>query len=196
MKVGYGHGTENSRPAGRATRALARIFRTRGGACGGRRTPARAACARQGRGRGGQDGPVATLAEPHAIDADELYRKTFGNPFFVTEVLAAGEEQIPNTVSDAVLARAARLSPEAHTLLEAVAVMPPEAELWLLGTLAGQAIDHLEECVSSGMLRSESQAVAFRHELARLAVESSLPPNRRIALHRKALAGLATPPTG
>ena len=32
------------------------------------------------------------LAEPHGVDADQLYRKTDGNPFFVTEVLAAGEE--------------------------------------------------------------------------------------------------------
>src|SRR3954471_4927242 len=40
---------------------------------------------------------VATLAEPHGIDADELYRITTGNPFFVTEVLAAGEGKTPPT---------------------------------------------------------------------------------------------------
>ena len=33
---------------------------------------------------------VAALAEPHGVDADELYRKTEGNPFFVTEVLGGG----------------------------------------------------------------------------------------------------------
>jgi tetratricopeptide (TPR) repeat protein len=38
--------------------------------------------------------------------------------------------------------------------------------------------------------------VAFRHELARVAVEESLPPNRRLLLHRKALAALADPPAG
>jgi hypothetical protein len=31
---------------------------------------------------------VAELAGPHQIDVEELYRKTGGNPFFVTEVLA------------------------------------------------------------------------------------------------------------
>ena len=56
---------------------------------------------------------VAKLAAPHGVDADKLYRTTDGNPFFVTEVLAAGEEQIPPTVRDAVLARTARLSPGA-----------------------------------------------------------------------------------
>jgi hypothetical protein len=51
---------------------------------------------------------VARLAEPHEVDADELYRNTAGNPFFVSEVLAAGPGAVPQTVRDAVLARASR----------------------------------------------------------------------------------------
>ena len=99
---------------------------------------------------------VARLAEPHGVDADDLYRKTAGNPFFVTEVLAAADAQIPNTVRDAVLARVARLSPTARALLEAVAVVPPRAEPWLLEALAPEALDHVEECLASGMLSSAS----------------------------------------
>jgi hypothetical protein len=56
-------------------------------------------------------GAVAQLAEPYGVDAVELYRKTAGNPFFVVEALATRAEEIPETVRDAVLARAARLSP-------------------------------------------------------------------------------------
>ena len=44
----------------------------------------------------------------------ELHRRTAGNPFFVTEVLAAGRREIPETVRDAVLARAARLDDAAR----------------------------------------------------------------------------------
>jgi DNA-binding CsgD family transcriptional regulator len=139
---------------------------------------------------------VAKLAEPHGVDPQELYRRTAGNPFFVTEALAAGAGEIPQTVRDAVLARAARLRPGARTLLEAVAVTPPHAELWLLETLAREVLDHLDECVASGMLTAEPAGVAFRHELARLAVEESVAPKRRIELHEAALAALATPPTG
>jgi len=40
---------------------------------------------------------VARLAAPHGVDAEVLYRRTGGNPFFVTEVLAAGGEEIPVT---------------------------------------------------------------------------------------------------
>ena len=135
---------------------------------------------------------VAKLAEPHGIDADELYRTTAGNPFFVTEVLAAGEGKTPPTVRDAVLARMARVSPVARTLLEAVAVVPPQAELWLIDALAADAADSLEECLAAGMLAAVSGGVAFRHELARLAVEETLPPNAKLALHRRALAALAS----
>jgi class 3 adenylate cyclase/tetratricopeptide (TPR) repeat protein len=139
---------------------------------------------------------VVKLAEPHGVDADELFGKTAGNPFFVTEALAAGEGELPRTVRDAVLARAARLSPPAAALVDAVAVAPPNVELWLLEALAGDAVDRLDECLTSGMLTHGPGGVAFRHELARRAVEESLPPNRRFLLHRKALNALADPPTG
>src|SRR5207248_7582981 len=78
---------------------------------------------------------VAQLAEPHAVDAAELFSVTGGNPFFVTEVLASGNDSIPPTVRDAVLARAARLSTDASSLLGAVAIAPPQIELWLLQAL-------------------------------------------------------------
>jgi predicted ATPase len=83
---------------------------------------------------------VAELAAPHRVDAQDLYRRTAGNPFFVTEALAADEEELPLTVRDAVHARTARLSPDARSLLEAVAVVPWDAELWLLEALAGEAV--------------------------------------------------------
>ena len=75
---------------------------------------------------------VADLAQSHELDPDELFRKTAGNPFFVTEVLGAEADEIPHTVRDVVLARAARLSSPARRLLEAVAALPPRADLWLL----------------------------------------------------------------
>jgi DNA-binding CsgD family transcriptional regulator/tetratricopeptide (TPR) repeat protein len=133
---------------------------------------------------------VAELAGGAGIDAAELYRRTLGNAFFVTEALAAGAGEVPLTVKDAVLARAARLSPRARTVLEAAAVVPPQAELWLLETLAGDAVDELEACLASGMLTASTDGVAFRHELARLAVEGSLPRHRRVELHRKALQAI------
>jgi DNA-binding CsgD family transcriptional regulator/tetratricopeptide (TPR) repeat protein len=139
---------------------------------------------------------VAKLAEPHGFDPDELFRTTGGNSFFVTEVLAAGRDEMPSTVRDAVLARVARLSPEARTVVEAVAVAPQEMEHWLVDAVAGDAGQRLDDCLAAGVLVPRPGAVAFRHELARLAVEESLPPNARIALHSLALAALTSPPKG
>jgi DNA-binding CsgD family transcriptional regulator/tetratricopeptide (TPR) repeat protein len=139
---------------------------------------------------------VTELAGPHGIEGRELCRRTGGNPFFVTEVLEAGGDGIPETVRDAVLARAGRLSDPARRLLQAVAVVPGRVELWLLEALAGQFAEWLEECLASGMLMAVDGGVAFRHELARLAVEESVAPNRGLAVHRAALARLVDPPAG
>ena len=134
---------------------------------------------------------VAELAAPHGVDADALYRATGGNPFFVTEVIAARGSDIPSTVRDAVLARAARLTGAATPVLEAVSITLPQAELWLLDALVAGAGKALEECLGSGILQVVPGGVAFRHDLARMAIEESLSPHRRRALHRGALLALA-----
>ncbi len=134
---------------------------------------------------------VGELADAHGIDGQELYRRTGGNPFFVTEVLATGGARIPETVRDAVLARAARLDAPARRLLDAIAVVPGQVDLWLLEILAGELVDRLQECLESGIVTAVGTQVAFRHELARLAIEDATPPDRRLALHRCALAALA-----
>ena len=139
---------------------------------------------------------VRQLAAEQPVDADELYRRTSGNPFFVGEVLAAPGAELPHSIRDAVLARVARLDPQARDLLDAVAVVPPRCELWLLEAIAGTAMVALDECLASGTLRLEDHAVAFRHELARLAIEDSINPHRRIQLHRSALRNLRVPPGG
>ncbi|CAN5820510.1 AAA family ATPase [soil metagenome] len=139
---------------------------------------------------------VAALAAPHGVDPTELHRTTGGNAFFVTEVLAAGGEGIPMSVSDAVIARVSRLHPAARTIVEAVAIASPRVEPWLLDRLVGDAKEHLDECLAAGVLRTDASGLAFRHELARLAVLDSLPPDRRTVLHRRALAALTAPPSG
>jgi len=140
---------------------------------------------------------VAELAAPVGVDASELYQWTAGNPFFVTEVLAADTGLVPHAVRDAVLARAARLSAAARDLLDAAAVVPGPAERWLLQALAptAAALDEaLDECLGAGMLVLIDGRVGFRHEIARQVVEESLPPGRHTGLHRQALAALLRQP--
>jgi DNA-binding CsgD family transcriptional regulator/tetratricopeptide (TPR) repeat protein len=128
---------------------------------------------------------VAALAEPLELDADQLFAVTGGNPFFVTEALSAPGEELPATVRDAVLARAARLSAEARAALDVVSLVPDRAEVALV---AGSG---LEECIESGMLLLDGQTVRFRHELARRAIESDVPVVRLAVLHGQVLDYLA-----
>ena len=62
---------------------------------------------------------VREFAEPYGADAEAIHGLTHGNAFYVTEILAAGGDELPETVRDAVLARAALLEPPARRLLEA-----------------------------------------------------------------------------
>jgi DNA-binding CsgD family transcriptional regulator/tetratricopeptide (TPR) repeat protein len=134
---------------------------------------------------------VAALAAPSGVDAAALHRVTGGNPFFVTEALAAPDDEIPATVRDAVLARVARLGGAAIRVAEAVSISLPAAELALLDALVPDP-EPLDDCLHAGILEPVPGGVRFRHELARLAVEESLTPHRRRSLHRRALRALAT----
>jgi DNA-binding CsgD family transcriptional regulator/tetratricopeptide (TPR) repeat protein len=143
---------------------------------------------------------VGELARGSPVDAEELYLRTGGNPFFVHQVLEGGGADVPATVRDAVLARAARLRTAASELLEVIALMPAGAEPWLLETVAGDAGDGLENCLDSclatGLVTVGDRVVTFRHELARLAVAAAVGLPRREILHRRIGQALADPPHG
>jgi DNA-binding CsgD family transcriptional regulator/tetratricopeptide (TPR) repeat protein len=133
---------------------------------------------------------VRTLIGGRAIDASALHRQTAGNPFFVTEVLASAGSSIPPSIRDAVLARAARLSPAGLAALQAAAVIGPRIELGVLSHVTGADAHAAEECFSTGMLLAHGPLVTFRHELARQTVLESIAPPHRIVLHRLTLHAL------
>jgi DNA-binding CsgD family transcriptional regulator len=134
---------------------------------------------------------VAQLAGQAGRPSRDLHSITGGNPLFVTEVLAAEADTVPVTVRDAVLARAARLTPAGREIAELVSVVPGRTEPWLLEQIAHPEDLATEACLSIGMVRHTDGSVAFRHELARRALEDALSQSRRQQLHAKVLAVLA-----
>jgi hypothetical protein len=61
---------------------------------------------------------------------------TSGNPFFVAEVLAAGDgDRVPSTIVDAVLGRARRLDAATQDALDQLAVVPFTVERSLVDAL-------------------------------------------------------------
>jgi ATP/maltotriose-dependent transcriptional regulator MalT len=131
---------------------------------------------------------VQLLAQRAGRRPEDLYTATGGNPFFVSEVIAAEAEGIPTSVRDAVLTRVARLSPAAKSIVELVSLMPGTADIWLLEEILHPDPDALDECIERGILHSKADALAFRHELARQSVEDSLPVGKSRDLHAKILA--------
>lgn len=133
-------------------------------------------------------GAVAALSGAPPSEAGALHRRTGGNPFFVTEVLAAGGTAASATLRDAVLARASRLPPEGARVLDAAAVLGGHVERALLLAVAEADDAALDRCLSSGVLVSGGDVVGFRHELAREVVLAAIPPGRAASLHARALA--------
>ena len=130
------------------------------------------------------------------LDASEVYRQTGGNPFYVTEVLAVGSGHVPATVRDAVLARVSRLSPAARHIVATAAVLGWRIEVDLLAAVSGQPLEAVDECLHRGALVADGEVVGFRHELARLAVEQSLPHAPRAQVHARALTYLTARGSG
>lgn len=137
---------------------------------------------------------VRQLADGSGQDAAALHRLTGGNPFFVTEILAAAGTSVPATVEDAVLARAARLAPEARAVLDAAAVIGAAIDLDLLLAVAGPVLDEVDECIARGLLLGTGDNLAFRHALAREAILAAIAPPRRRLLHARVLDVLRTAP--
>ena len=128
-------------------------------------------------------GAVAELARRAGRSAHGLHRATQGNPFFVTELLAGAAQTLPASVCDAVLARAAPLPPEARDVLELASVAPGQIEIAVLDAVVDAAHTAIGACTAAGLLQLDGSALRFRHELARRAIEASLPAGRAAALH-------------
>jgi DNA-binding CsgD family transcriptional regulator len=139
---------------------------------------------------------VGRMAAESGRDPVALHRLTGGNPFFLTEVLAVGDDVVPASVSDAVLARAARLSPGARAVLDVAAVIGATIDPDLLLDVAGPVLDETDEGIAGGLLRPTADGLSFRHDLVREAVLAAIAPPRRRLLHARVLAALRDAPEG
>ncbi|GIG59726.1 LuxR family transcriptional regulator [Longispora fulva] len=138
---------------------------------------------------------VRQLSEASAVDADEVFAVTAGNPYFVTELLAGGDAAaVPLTIADAVSARVAQLDPASAAVLERLAVVPSAVERWLVDALEPDSLALLAPAEQRGLLRVTPRRVGFRHELTRRAVVDSMPAARREAANRGVLAALLARP--
>ncbi|WP_162277389.1 ATP-binding protein [Mycolicibacterium rutilum] len=139
---------------------------------------------------------VAELSAGSGVHPAELHRLTGGNPFYVTEVLAAGpaalrDGPLPPSVYDAVWGRLARLSMAGRQTAYAAAIFGPRIDVAVLRAVCPAAVDGLPACLETGVLVADTATVHFRHELARRATYEQIPAFERRSLHRRVLDALA-----
>lgn len=133
---------------------------------------------------------VEQMAQRVERPSEGLFAATGGNPFFVTEALESEPDAVPASVRDLVLARFARLSNNAALTAQAVALIPGGAELALLDAVFGEGSASIDECIGQGVLADADGRMTYRHELARRAVEDTVPPALARQLHGQILRAL------
>src|SRR5262249_35677300 len=86
------------------------------------------------------------------------------------------------SVADAVLARASRLSVASRDAVDQLSVVPSPIAPDLAWELLGEQLHALAEAEAAGGIVDGPNGFGFRHEIARRAIEQSLP-----AIHRRML---------
>ncbi|TMK53365.1 MAG: LuxR family transcriptional regulator [Actinobacteria bacterium] len=132
-------------------------------------------------------------APPRPDIVDAIWARSGGNAFFAEELLAAmvaGQQDLPPTLRQVLLARIGNLSSAASTVLATVTItgVPVRHELLAaLGRLPDEELMRaIRECVDQQVLLVEPRGggYTFRHSLLREAVEEQLLPAERTVLHR------------
>lgn len=125
--------------------------------------------------------------------AGALWKRSGGNPLYLTELAAVEGDDLPASIRDAVSARCARAGPGAVTLRTA-AVLGPEVDLDLLADVLRQPpvalLADLEDGARRLLLDEEGDGFTFRHQLVREALVAGTTSSRRAFLHREAARAL------
>ena len=129
---------------------------------------------------------VVRLVNGTGRDGEAVFALTRGNPFFVAEALAAAPGEVPASVKDAVLGRLRGVSPGCREAVERLSVIPSAFP----ATLLGVTLSVLAEAEQAGIVEARDGGIGFRHELARRAVEQSLPELRRRLLNAEVVGAL------
>ncbi|HRD64031.1 MAG TPA: AAA family ATPase [Nocardioides sp.] len=132
---------------------------------------------------------VKRLAHDTALDATRVHAVTGGNPFFVTQVVKEPGLPMPSSVRDAILARVVDVPTEDFEVLQLVATAPDRLDDRVLPRL-GVDLPTLRRLDDTGLLSRTETGIVFRHELARLALESTIPPGGGSRLHGRLLEAL------
>jgi len=134
---------------------------------------------------------IEKLNRDQNYSPEELLKITGGNPFFLTELLATkktNQISIPTSVQDAITARLSRLVEAERNFLEFISAIPGHVRIKFHCRDYPNADTLAMACVARGILILEANGtIRFRHEIARLATQSSVRVNRLRETHQTLL---------
>ena len=132
---------------------------------------------------------VTAMLEGTGLDPEQVARVTGGNAFFVAEVAKEPLRPLPDNVRDAVLARTSDIDAHDFEVMQLAAVAPDRLDDRVLPALQVD-LPTLRRLHDTGLLLRDCHGLVFRHEIARLAIESTIPAGGLAQLHAVLLQAL------
>lgn len=134
-------------------------------------------------------------ARGHAT-GEKVFTLTGGNPFYVSEVLAAGMTPVPERIKDSVLTVFHSKDEHTRDLWELLSVLPSRIDPSIVAKIEDEYPNVIESCLATGVIVNRNDTLSFKHELYRIAIEESISKYRRKRLHQRVLALLLEGETG
>jgi DNA-binding SARP family transcriptional activator/predicted ATPase len=136
---------------------------------------------------------LTALGSP-AQRAEELQRRSAGNPYFLLELNRAEPGDTPPALAELLHTRLERLPDTARQVLQAAAVLETDFEFTVLRRTSGrgeeETLNALDALLENNVLRENASGYQFAHPLVAGVVRSNLSLARRSFLHRRAALAL------
>lgn len=130
---------------------------------------------------------VEKLADEKGCNGKDIYRISGGNPFYVNELLADYNVEIPDSIRDSILFAYNRCDERSKTVWDVLAVTPGAFELAYIEKVAPDYADEVALCLDYKILIIENNCISFKHEIFRKTIESLITPINKIKIHKKIL---------
>ncbi|CUR58638.1 Transcriptional regulator, LuxR family [metagenome] len=132
---------------------------------------------------------VREMLDGTQLSPDRVHSVTGGNPFFVAEVSKEPDLPLPRSVRDAVLAHTVDVTLSDLEVLQLIATAPDRLDDRALPAL-GVDLPTLRRLHDTSLLSRVGSGLVFRHELARQAIEGTVPAGGGPRLHARLLEAL------
>lgn len=133
-------------------------------------------------------------AVPDRATVRRIFERAAGNPFFVEQIVAASDDELPTNLRLLVGRRIDRLTRGTRAVVDALAIIGRGASQELIAAVAQQdlatTLAALDEALSVGIVVQDHAGTDLRHPIFREVILDGIDRSRSGVLHRKAAQAL------